>query len=133
MEEKPWRGVDDRIGAARFGVLGLLRHCHGFCSSIRSWTPAGSFLKLDSSACPIAWGLWLIWQNPWRQGQDQVACLAKLTELLRASRLDVESTLCQESLSNAERNWLRENRSDEARYWHLLTDWKTDDLQYVGP
>ena len=71
--------------------------------------------------------------KPLATRQDQVACLAKLTELLRASRLDVESTLCQESLSNAERNWLRENRSDEARYWHLLTDWKTDDLQYVGP
>jgi transcriptional regulator with XRE-family HTH domain len=64
--------------------------------------------------------------------QDQVDCFAQLAQLLRASRLDVESTLCQESLSNVERNWLRENRSDDAKYWHLLTDWKPNDLQYVG-
>jgi transcriptional regulator with XRE-family HTH domain len=70
--------------------------------------------------------------KPLAKRQDQVDCFAQLALLLRASRLDVESTLCQESLSNVERNWLRQNRSDDAKYWHLLTDWKPSDLQYVG-
>lgn len=70
--------------------------------------------------------------KPLAKRQEQVDCFAQLAQLLRASRLDVESTLCQESLSNVERNWLRENRSDDAKYWHLLTDWKPNDLQYVG-
>ena len=60
----------------------------------------------------------------------RVHSLAQLKEALRASRLDVEDTLCQESLSVRERDWLRENRSEEARFWHLLTKWRPEHLQY---
>ncbi len=48
------------------------------------------------------------------------------------SRLAKEDTLCQESLSEPERQWLREHRPDEARYWNLLTDWRPESLRYAG-
>lgn len=58
----------------------------------------------------------------------------RLTELaneLSRSKLQAETTLCQESLSEAERNWLRENRPEEARRWNVLTDWKPEHLQFA--
>jgi transcriptional regulator with XRE-family HTH domain len=63
---------------------------------------------------------------------SRVHSLAQLKEALRASRLADEGTLCQESLSVRERDWLRENRSDEARFWHLLTKWRPEHLQYAA-
>jgi transcriptional regulator with XRE-family HTH domain len=57
--------------------------------------------------------------------------LERLEEQLRASRLDKEDTLCQSSLSQHERAWLRETRPEEASYWHLLTDWRPEHLQYA--
>jgi transcriptional regulator with XRE-family HTH domain len=57
--------------------------------------------------------------------------LASLESALRASRFDVEDTLCQSALSHTEREWLRESRPAEAKYWHLLTDWRPEHLQYA--
>ena len=59
--------------------------------------------------------------------------LDSLDNELRMSRFDVEDTLCQSTLSQAERDWLRETRPPEARYWHLLTDWRPEHLQYAEP
>jgi transcriptional regulator with XRE-family HTH domain len=56
--------------------------------------------------------------------------LNELANELRASRLDVEGTLCQDSLSEAERRWLRQNRPEQARYWHLLTNLLPEHIQY---
>ena len=57
--------------------------------------------------------------------------LADLSERLRKSRLDVEDTLGQQSLTEAERNWLRAHRPAEAEFWHLLTNWRPEFLQYT--
>jgi transcriptional regulator with XRE-family HTH domain len=57
--------------------------------------------------------------------------LTRLSNALRSSRLDVEDTFGQESLTETERNWLRANRPDEARFWHLLTNWQPEFLQYA--
>lgn len=57
--------------------------------------------------------------------------LTRLSEALRQSRLDVEDTFGQGSLTETERNWLRENRPDEARFWHVLTNWRPEFLQYA--
>ncbi|MFZ3212051.1 MAG: helix-turn-helix transcriptional regulator [Terriglobales bacterium] len=57
--------------------------------------------------------------------------LNRLEARLRESRLDREDTLCQSSLSPKERAWLRKKRPAEAAYWHLLTDWRPEHLQYV--
>jgi hypothetical protein len=48
--------------------------------------------------------------------------LRQLEKELSESRLVKEETLGQEdSLTVREKDWLRENRSEEARYWNLLT------------
>lgn len=62
----------------------------------------------------------------------RVHSVAQLKDALRAGRLADEDTLCQQSLSARERDWLRENRSDEAKFWHLLTKWTPEHLQYAA-
>src|ERR1700730_6224401 len=47
---------------------------------------------------------------------------------LQRSRLALEETLCHDSLTQAERRWLRTNRSKEARHWNLLTDLSPEHL-----
>lgn len=58
--------------------------------------------------------------------------LDALETQLKESRLDKEDTLCQSSLSQTERDWLRETRPPDAAYWHLLTDWRPEHLQYAA-
>lgn len=58
--------------------------------------------------------------------------LSQLEKDLSASRLLAEGTLCQDSLSTREREWLRENRPKEAEYWNLLTKWKPEHLTYAA-
>ncbi len=48
--------------------------------------------------------------------------LREVEQALERARLVREDTLCQDSLSDAERRWLRERRPAEARRWNLLTD-----------
>ena len=62
----------------------------------------------------------------------RVGCLVALEQLLEQSRLAREDTLCQKSLNEVERRWLRENRSEEARHWNLLTGWRSETLRYVA-
>ena len=51
---------------------------------------------------------------------------------LARSRLLLEDTLCHDSLTKAERKWLDTARSDDARYWRLLTDLKPEHLSYAS-
>jgi len=44
-----------------------------------------------------------------------------VVDTLERSRLAAEDTLCKESMTTAERNWLRTHRP-AAKYWNLLTD-----------
>ena len=50
---------------------------------------------------------------------------------LERSRLAREDTLAHESLTQAERRWLREHRAPEAAHWNLLTGHRADQLRYV--
>ncbi len=62
------------------------------------------------------------------------ACSRKLTDsraLLERSRLVREDTLCHNSMTKAERKWLRLNRPPEARHWNLLTDLDVRHLAYA--
>jgi transcriptional regulator with XRE-family HTH domain len=58
--------------------------------------------------------------------------LKEYVSVLERSRLVREDTLCLESLTEAERKWLRERRSEEARHWNLLTDMRAENLQHGG-
>lgn len=59
---------------------------------------------------------------------DTAAQLRDKESLLERSRLVKEETFCHESLSNAEREWLRSNRTKEAKHWHILTDLSPEHL-----
>jgi len=56
--------------------------------------------------------------------------LAELAGRLERSRLAREDSLCQSSLTVAERHWLRENRSEDAAHWNILTDWRPEHSRY---
>ena len=58
--------------------------------------------------------------------------LAEYVEVLERSRLVREDTLCHDSMTEAERKWLRANRAPEARHWNLLTDMKAEDLPHAS-
>ena len=68
-----------------------------------------------------------------RKFQPDAACeLRPVLTVLERSRLAGEGTLCEESMTKSERAWLRENRSDLARYWNLLCAMTPEDLTYVS-
>jgi transcriptional regulator with XRE-family HTH domain len=51
--------------------------------------------------------------------------------VLERSRLAKEDTLCHDSLTEAERKWLRSNRPAEAAHWNLLTDMMAENLPHA--
>jgi len=68
-----------------------------------------------------------------KQGDIEKAKWLRLKEKsLERSRLVLEDTLCHDSLTKAERRWLDRVRSEEAKYWRLLTDLKPDHLSYAS-
>lgn len=67
------------------------------------------------------------------RGEREFADLLARQELvLERSRLMREDTLCHESLTQAERRWLRKNRPAEAKHWRLLTDLTPEQLDHAG-
>ena len=48
--------------------------------------------------------------------------LRQWERVLENSRLAKEDAFAQDALTEAERTWLRSNRSKEAAYWNLLTN-----------
>ncbi len=52
--------------------------------------------------------------------------------VLERGRLPREETLCHDSLTQAERTWLRSNRSKEAEHWDLLTDLSPEHLSHIS-
>jgi DNA-binding XRE family transcriptional regulator len=48
--------------------------------------------------------------------------LLGIVDTLERSRLAAEDTLCNQSMTNAERKWLRTHRLATAKHWNLLTD-----------
>jgi transcriptional regulator with XRE-family HTH domain len=57
--------------------------------------------------------------------------LEEYVSVLERSRLVREDTLGHEKLTEAEKKWLRANRSEEAKHWNLLTDMRVENLPYA--
>lgn len=57
--------------------------------------------------------------------------LRALRDALYQAPLSNEDTFFQVDLSTAQRDWLREARSESAKQWNLLTDWKPEHLPYT--
>jgi transcriptional regulator with XRE-family HTH domain len=58
--------------------------------------------------------------------------LRKALASLESSRLSAEGTLCHESMSQAERIWVRKHRSRDAVRWNLLTTLTADQLTHAA-
>jgi hypothetical protein len=58
--------------------------------------------------------------------------MANRVAKLEPSRLVKEDTLCRESMTHAERAWLREHRPKSAEHWNLLTDLTVEQLDHVA-
>jgi hypothetical protein len=58
--------------------------------------------------------------------------LGQVEQVVNRARLAREGTLCQEGLLNAERRWLQQHRSADARHWNLLTDLDSAALPYAA-
>jgi transcriptional regulator with XRE-family HTH domain len=57
--------------------------------------------------------------------------LREYADVLERSRLVKEDTLCHDSMTEAEKEWLRTNRPEEAAHWNLLTDMKAENLAHA--
>lgn len=62
---------------------------------------------------------------------EAAARLRRVEQALDRARVVREDTLCQGSLSDAERRWLRQSRPHDASYWNLLTDLDSEALPYA--
>lgn len=63
---------------------------------------------------------------------EKAKLLGERAAELEWSRLAREDTLCHDTLTEAERRWLREHRSAEAEHWGLLTDLSPEHLSYAA-
>jgi transcriptional regulator with XRE-family HTH domain len=70
-------------------------------------------------------------KRPTPVDENRVRALEHLGKLLEESRLVREDTFVKRVNTEVEREWLRKNRSDEAKHWNLLTNWRPEHLQYV--
>ena len=68
-----------------------------------------------------------------RKGHTETAAsLANVEGELEPSRLAREDTLCRESMTQAERRWLRKQRPKRAQHWNLLTGLVPEHLSYAA-
>lgn len=68
-----------------------------------------------------------------RRGESKKAeRLWRRETALAASRLFLEDNLCNDSLTETEKNWIRQNRPPEAEFWRVLSDLKPEHLSYAG-
>jgi hypothetical protein len=63
---------------------------------------------------------------------EKAAQLRRREAELERSCLAREGTLCHDSLTGAERRWLRRHRTPEARRWRLLTDLAVEHLTHAA-
>jgi transcriptional regulator with XRE-family HTH domain len=68
-----------------------------------------------------------------KRDSERARRLRQCLEVLESARLAREDTFCRDSMTQAERKWLREHRSPVARHWNLLTDMKGEHLAYASP
>jgi hypothetical protein len=62
----------------------------------------------------------------------RVQSLRELRSKLDDSRLVKEDVFYRPPRTESERQWLMQNRSEEAVHWNLLTDLRPEHLQYAG-
>ena len=67
-----------------------------------------------------------------KNDKERARRLRSCLEALEPARLAREDTFCHDSMTQAERVWLREHRSPAAAHWNLLTDMRGEHLAYAS-
>jgi transcriptional regulator with XRE-family HTH domain len=65
-----------------------------------------------------------------RQNEPRTRALAELESTLNRSRLANEDDFLRPARNHVERQWLVQNRPEDARHWNLLTDLRPEHLGY---
>ena len=63
--------------------------------------------------------------------EDRDRALQGLEKTLEESRLAREDTFLKKANTDVEREWLRQNRSEQAKHWNLLTNWRPEHFRYA--
>jgi transcriptional regulator with XRE-family HTH domain len=63
--------------------------------------------------------------------ESRTRSLSELERNLNKSRLAKEDTLGKPARSATEREWVLANRTEEAKHWNLLTDWRPEHFQHA--
>jgi len=63
--------------------------------------------------------------------ESRTRSLSELERTLDKSRRAKEDTLGKPPRSATEREWVLANRTEEAKHWNLLTDWRAEHFQYA--
>lgn len=99
-----------------------------------NWVWLRDQVKLRNAQNRLGYLLFLAKQlaasDPARHGAVEI--LTAWEKDLEDSRLATEGTLCRDSMPEAEKLWLRENRPEAAAHWGLLTSLTSEQLFYVG-
>lgn len=66
-----------------------------------------------------------------RKASEQESLFQQRERALFGSKLAKLDSLCRESMTNAERKWLLQNRSPDAKRWNVLSDLSLDHLSYA--
>lgn len=67
-----------------------------------------------------------------RNDRETANTLARWESELEHSKLEREDTLCNETMTTTERNWLQTQRPEAADRWHLLTGLSPHHLDYYA-
>jgi hypothetical protein len=65
-----------------------------------------------------------------KRESEKARKLGRWLDVLERARLAGEDTFCHDSMTKAEREWLRDHRSPVASHWNLLTDMEGKHLPY---
>jgi hypothetical protein len=63
--------------------------------------------------------------------RSRATMLGKLEQMLEESRLAKEDSFYRPPRTESERQWLKENRTEDAVHWNLLADMRPEQLKYV--
>jgi len=97
-----------------------------------NWNWLVSNAKLRDRQNRLGFVVELARQAARRRGDSELEeRLASWEAALEPSRLAREDTLCKESMTQAERAWLRTHRPKLAKHWNLLTDLTVEQLDHV--
>jgi hypothetical protein len=96
------------------------------------WAWLGLNARIRDRQNRLAFVVALASQVARKRGDAGIAeTLSARVAALERSRLAAEDTLGRDSMTQAERKWLRMHRSPEAEHWNLLTDLSVQQLDHA--